>query len=372
MQIQSMWQQQAFHSQQGHQLARQMVQQQSAPQSQQSSAPQSQQSALQQQQQYGSLYQEELQVARQGHTLAEAAVEIWGQQWDAAQNRYYYFHRQTREVTWSTPREFAIRDHYASEINRLLRLSMQQQQHMQQQSAMLGYQNPTYPQSQMDGNGSSMGWGEAAASSSAYDHMHGAGGGGGGGGVNPRGSVSFPRVKQDPSRQAERRSHSAADDDAAYCPPASAHYHGLRLEGTDASNSEGGGSKSKRKTNAVSSYAENDLSLWRKPGLICSCQVPEDVNDPRVLLQCDFCKIWYHIGCVNVQEESVPLCKEFACPQCTRDCVGLTKWHPSLAAAEAYDTKIDAEKEIFRVLEHEASSIDRSWALRSTPDPNAK
>ncbi|BGP44232.1 COMPASS (complex proteins associated with Set1p) component [Rhodotorula kratochvilovae] len=64
--------------------------------------------------------------------------------------------------------------------------------------------------------------------------------------------------------------------------------------------------------------------------LYCVC---EELYDPeRMMIACDGCEEWFHVDCVNIDEEAVPLVDLFFCPRCSAvSHTNRTTWKPACA-----------------------------------------
>ncbi|GAA6053551.1 hypothetical protein JCM3770_005190 [Rhodotorula araucariae] len=64
--------------------------------------------------------------------------------------------------------------------------------------------------------------------------------------------------------------------------------------------------------------------------LYCVCQ---ELYDPeRMMIACDACEEWFHVDCVNIDEEAIPLVDLFFCPRCSAvSHTNRTTWKPACA-----------------------------------------
>jgi len=72
----------------------------------------------------------------------------------------------------------------------------------------------------------------------------------------------------------------------------------------------------KRKTRSQGQQSTEPDAKKPKQEIFCICRQPND--PPRPMIQCDFCKEWYHLKCIGLKEEKIKRIKRFKCEPCKK------------------------------------------------------
>ncbi|CAD8168626.1 unnamed protein product [Paramecium pentaurelia] len=56
-----------------------------------------------------------------------------------------------------------------------------------------------------------------------------------------------------------------------------------------------------------------NIKLWKKS---CVCQLPQ--NPDLQMIQCDECENWYHLDCVELQDQDITKIDKYLCPRCNK------------------------------------------------------
>ncbi|CAK69940.1 unnamed protein product (macronuclear) [Paramecium tetraurelia] len=56
-----------------------------------------------------------------------------------------------------------------------------------------------------------------------------------------------------------------------------------------------------------------NIKLWKKS---CVCQLPQ--NPDLQMIQCDECDNWYHLDCVELQDQDITKIDKYLCPRCNK------------------------------------------------------